>query len=120
MTVNLTNGAAQIVMEALAQYSEQLESKEETKGLSEDFGEIITNIIRQLEQSDEVLQSFVSFTVTGATSLTPERIMTSFNNLSITTSEFGLVNDFGNFASVQDCEFRLNDVEWIDKEKAVL
>lgn len=78
---------------------------------NEDAGKMITKIIRHLEQSEQQAQSFVSITVTGVTSLTPEEVVTEFNSLSI-SSELGL-----DFTSIQDCEYQVNDIQWIDEDK---
>lgn len=78
---------------------------------NENAGEMVTKIIRHLEQSEQQAQSFVSVTITGATSSTPEEVVTKFNSLSI-SSEFGL-----DFASITDCDITINAVEWIDEDK---
>ncbi|WP_419958989.1 hypothetical protein [Psychrobacillus sp. BM2] len=62
-------------------------------------------------------QTFVSYTFTATTSLTPEQVKNFFNYMTLATHEFNLKNEFGAETVLKEVELHLNDAEWIDEEK---
>ena len=62
-------------------------------------------------------KSFVSFTFTGTTHLTPEEIRSYFNHRTIATDNLTLNSDIGNMEISMNGEFHLEDVELIEEEE---
>ena len=113
-TITLTIAEAEIAMEAIAKYSELMESREETKWLSEDTGSIVTSIINQLEQADEEVQTFGTITAGIASHLTPSEL----SNYTLADVSITLINESTNEKIVlETTDSDLTDIQWIDDDK---
>lgn len=113
-TIALTIGQAEIAMEAIAKYTELMESQEETKWLSEGADSIVTSIIDQLGQTGKEAQSCVKLEAAISSHLSPSEL----ENYSLTDVSITLINNnTGEKSVVEVDDFDLTEFQWIDQEK---
>lgn len=110
-TITLTIGEAEIAMQAIAKYSELMESNQETKWLSEGTVEIVKSIISQLEQSEVEAQTFGKLEACISSHLTPDEL----SNYSLSDVSITLINNNTAEKSAVEIEsFGLTEIQWID------